>query len=116
LDLSHHAVRVLDAQCDPSAVSYTINWTRDDRATWHERLTLKASASRKVLSVVKEHVPARLAAALCDEAHLREDIRCAQLSKKDREALLTALVQYRLPVTGHSGCAHYPRDDNTPLD
>ena len=82
----------------------TINWTRHDRQTWLDELKSRSVGSRRVTTVLKEHVPARLASALCAEAGIADIARVADLPKGNRDLLLDALVQYKLPVTGHQGC------------
>ena len=95
LDLSHHAVQALDAQASPEATpTLTINWTRHDRQTWLDELKSRSVGSRRVTTLLKEHVPARLASALCAEAGIADIARVADLPKRNRDLLLDALDQY----------------------
>jgi predicted flavoprotein YhiN len=101
LDLSHHAVKALDhGQCQHPSIA--INWTGDSAETWHERIQASSAQRRRVASVLREHLPQRLAAALSSELHII-DKNCADLTKGNRQALISALVSYGLPYNGHQG-------------
>lgn len=104
LDLSHHVVRALGVP-EAARPQLIVNWTDENWDAWEERLSSPSSARHKVHSVVKRHVPARLAAALCLEADVGSDLNCANLAKSQKHALLKALTQFALPYSGHQGYA-----------
>jgi len=54
-------------------------------------------------TVVRRHLPERLALALLEEAGVPADRPLAQLKRGEREAVLTALTALPLPVSGHEG-------------
>jgi predicted flavoprotein YhiN len=104
LDLSHHVVRALHVS-KAARPKLIINWTDENRDAWEERLSSPSSASHRVHSVVKRHVPARLAAALCLEANVGSALNCANLARSQKHALLEALTRFALPYSGHQGYA-----------
>ena len=103
LDLSHHAVKGL-AATPPAAPKLTVNWTNEDENTWDARLSDSHAAAKNVTSVLKQHMPARLAAVLCAEAGVQDGANCATLSKAHRRRLLESLTRFELPYTEHAGC------------
>jgi len=54
-------------------------------------------------SVLKRHLPARLAEMLLKEAQVDADLPLAQLRKEQRARLVAALASYELPWTGDEG-------------
>lgn len=97
LDVSHYAVKAFDLG-DPLP-EYRVNWTAESLETWESRLL---GGSGTVISVLKSHIPARLAELLIEEAGL-EGQTFAGLRKQERKKLLELLVNYKLPVSGHLG-------------
>lgn len=102
LDLSHHAVRALDRGQPPPAVR--VQWTPADGPAWDARL-LEGGAALAVGALRREGVPQRLAEALCGEAGVPLDRKLSELKKGERAALVAALTQYTLHVSGHEGYA-----------
>lgn len=106
LDLSHYAVRALETK-QAERPQLRINWSREDRDTWAMRLSSREAAAKKVVAVLRQHLPARLAAALCTEVNLPDTANCADITKAQRNSLLNALTGFLLPYTGHQGCGPY---------
>jgi predicted Rossmann fold flavoprotein len=57
----------------------------------------------RLATVIRRHLPERLALAVLAEAGIPADRTLAQLRREEREAVLTALTALHLPVTGHEG-------------
>jgi predicted Rossmann fold flavoprotein len=67
---------------------------------------LRGLGKRSVGRWVRERLPDRLAAALCEGAGIEPGTRGSELTREARRALLDALYQMRLPVTGDRGFTH----------
>ena len=66
-----------------------------------------AAAGTKLLAgVLSAHIPRRLAEALLEQAGLPADRKAAALSRVERAALVRAVKQQRIPVTGTLGFKH----------
>lgn len=78
-----------------------MGWTLEGAAAWDARLRAPAGAEGVAARLRRGGVPARLADALCAEAGLAPDARMAGLRREHRQALVQALADYRLAVTGH---------------
>ena len=76
-------------------------WTEMDAAAW-ERLLLERSGGT-VLSLLRRHLPARLADTLLAEAGVDEERTLPQLRRDERARLVEALTRYPLPWTGDEG-------------
>jgi len=107
LDLSHLAVRSggasLPAESTASAKpkqKIFVQWTALDRDAWENELAPRRAS---VASVVRSHLPSRLADALVAAARLPEDRILAELRRDERARLLDALTRFELPWTGHEG-------------
>lgn len=98
LDVSHVAVRSLDAGGPPAEVR--VCWTAFDAAAWTERLQ---SARGLVVNAVAGELPERLAVRLVEAAGVPADRLCVQLRREERVALVRALTAFPLPWTGHEG-------------
>ncbi len=94
LDVSHHAVQRPDARIEAA-------WSDLDAADWETAFA--DGRARHALTLVREHLPTRLADALVAEAGVPPDRRCAELRKHERRALIDALTAYPLPHTGDEG-------------
>lgn len=103
LDLSHVVVRALESS-PPSHPRLNINWTGDSQEEWMARLSHPSSLGSKVVHVVREHLPVRLAVALCSEAGISEVANCGDLRKSQKQTLLDLLNRFSLPYTSHAGC------------
>lgn len=97
LDISHTAVLARIAR-RPQPVH--VQWTVHNAAAWDAKLRL---AGMSVGTVVKRHLPARLADALMREANVNAEEPTSQLRKEARARLVAALAHYELPWTGDEG-------------
>ena len=80
-----------------------MNWTSTSREDWQQRL--QQAGSIRLGNLLRAHeVPARLAEAVMQEQGV-PDKPIAQLKKHDQNAIISALVDYRLQLTGHEGFA-----------
>ncbi len=75
-------------------------WGALGRGDWEREL---GGGRAQVATVVRRHLPERLALALLEEAGVPADRGLAQLRREEREALLVALTALPLPVTGDEG-------------
>ena len=98
LDVSHVIVRAFDAQ---AKATLTVQWTPHDAGAWETMLS--AGGTRAVLTLVREHLPERLAAALLAHIGLDATRTLAQLRREERAKLVQALTRFELPWTGHEG-------------
>lgn len=97
LDVSHMAVRAEGRKAQPIQVQ----WSSLDAATW-ERMLAGASTGL-VATLLRRHLPDRLAGALLDEADVPVDRTAAQLRRDERVRLVEILTRYSLPWTGDEG-------------
>jgi len=97
LDVSHFQVQAMEQGLP--LPEYRVNWDGASRETWEKRLL---EGRGHVASVLKNHLPNRLADALCREAGVTGR-NCAELSRDDRKKLLHLLTEYPLKVSGHEG-------------
>lgn len=97
LDASHLAIR---GRPDGLRQELEVRWSPVPASQWEDTLRTGAGAVRSSLTPA---LPRRLADRLLAECHIDGDTRVAQLSKKHRVALVTALTRYRLPWTGDEG-------------
>lgn len=100
LDISHAAVRSCLGGGERQPVF--VKWTDLDAAAWERRLLGHRGA---VVSLLSEHLPARLAEALCAEAGIGGEVHTAHLRRERRLELLRLLTRYPLPWTGDEGYA-----------
>ncbi|MDQ3604837.1 MAG: aminoacetone oxidase family FAD-binding enzyme, partial [Gemmatimonadota bacterium] len=99
LDISHLAV--LSRMAGDSRQSIHAQWTELDAQAW-DRLLREASAGT-VTSLLRRHLPARLADALIVEAAVEPERVLAELRREERTRLVAALARYPLPWTGDEG-------------
>jgi len=95
LDVSHVAVRA------PARAAIRVRWTTVGERDWDA--ALRAQGTRRVESVLREHLPDRLASALASAAAVEPSVTLASLRREARRRLLDALVRFELPWTGHEG-------------
>lgn len=95
LDVSHVAVRA------PGRAVIRVRWTTLGERDWDA--ALRAQGTRRVESVLREHLPDRLASALASAAAVEPSVTLASLRREARRRLLDALVRFELPWTGHEG-------------
>ena len=97
LNVSHAAVRARR----PADQPILARWGDLDAAGW-ERLLLDR-AGGTVLSLLRRHLPARLADTLLAEAGVDDARALSQLRRDERARLLERLTRYPLPWTGDEG-------------
>lgn len=98
LDVSHLAVRSRLAR-EPHA-ELRVSWGGLDEGDWHGIL---APSARQVSTVVRQHLPERLAGRLLAEAGVDATTRLSQVTRDSRRRLLTALGGFVLPWTSDEG-------------
>lgn len=98
LDISHIAVRSLDGG---ATADIRVRWTPLGRREWDE--AFRATGTRTVLSVLRTHVPERLAASLVRRAGIDQAQTLASFRREDRLRLIDHLTNGVLPWTGHEG-------------
>ncbi len=99
LNVSHLAVQ---SEGHPTARQpLFVRWTEHDAGAW-ERLLLEKSTGT-VLSLLRRHLPARLADRLLADAEVEETRTIPQLRRDERTRLVAALTRYPLPWTGDEG-------------
>ena len=97
LDVSHF--QVLAMEHGQPVPEYRVNWDGAGREVWEKRLL---DGRGHVASVLKNHLPNRLADALCLEAGVTGR-NCAELGRNVRKKLLQLLTEYPLKISGHEG-------------
>lgn len=98
LDVSHVAVRTRLASAPPAILC--VQWTPLDAAAWELAL---APAAQSVAAVLRDHLPARLAERLLDEADVARSTPLAQLTRGARLRLIAILTRFQLPWSGDEG-------------
>jgi predicted Rossmann fold flavoprotein len=81
----------------------TARWLGGAAPPW-ERL-LQAGGTRAVATVLREHLPRRLAQLLCELAVVPPERTLAQLERTERKRLLACLEELPLPIGGDEGYA-----------
>jgi predicted Rossmann fold flavoprotein len=99
LDVSHVAVRSGVGGERPARLRAC--WTRRSEATWDT--ALRAGGRRRVVTVLRDELPDRLARALLGVAGIGVDCPLAELRRDQRCRLLDALLRSELTWTGHGG-------------
>ena len=99
LDISRYYIH---ARAGNSDAALFVNWLPDVK-TGALDAELQSLGGRGVLAWARERLPERLARALCDHAGVDPTLRGDQLPRARREALATAITDFRLPVTGSRG-------------
>ena len=99
LDVSHVLVR---SRPDPDEKARLwVNWASRPESAWDA--DLRADGARQIATVVRQHLPERLALALLTLAGVDPARPLAQLRREERLALLRALTRCELPWTGDEG-------------
>lgn len=98
LDISHHAVR---ARAEGREQQILAQWTEHDDAAWDAML--RDGHAGTVGSLLRRHLPIRLADTLVAESGVPDDRTLATLRREERRALVGVLAQYPLPWTGDEG-------------
>jgi predicted flavoprotein YhiN len=78
----------------------TVNWVRLPREEMDARLQ---AGSRPVLAIVRDLIPARLAASLLSEMSVDSALRPGELGRAARVGIVERLTKYPLAWTGHEG-------------
>ncbi len=99
LDISHHAVRSRTAGSPHQPILAA--WNGDDEAAWDRRLMDRSATA--VGTLLRRHLPARLADTLLAEADVPPTTVLAQLRRDDRTRLAAVLGRYPLPWDGDEG-------------
>jgi predicted Rossmann fold flavoprotein len=99
LNISHVAVlsRMRGREREPIYAQ----WTARNAEQWHTLLQQKGTGS--IGNLVRRDLPARLADALLEEAHVDPQVTTSQLKKDGRMRLVEMLTAYPLPWTGDDG-------------
>ena len=95
LDVSDHAVRRLAQGKQPLLL---INWNRRSEEWWMDAF----GGPKTTTTLLREHLPRRLADALLEQSGL-EGRKTAELNKKVRTRLLDLLTAWPATITGHGG-------------
>jgi predicted Rossmann fold flavoprotein len=99
LDVSHVAVRSTEAGAERARL--LVRWTPLEEDAWHA--ALQSDGTRTVRSVLRDHLPERLALALANVAEVDPTRALSQLRREERHRLVQTLVRGELPWTGHEG-------------
>ncbi len=99
LDVSRHFT---DAKLDDARITLRVNWI-PGQAEEQVRTAIDTLGWQSVLAWVRRELPERLARAILEEAGLETNTTGAQLSRAQRQQLVTALTDMVLPVTGDRG-------------
>lgn len=99
LNVSHLAVRSADEPARRQPIH--AQWTALDADAW-EALLLE-SGPGTIGSLVRRHLPQRLADTLLDECGVDPERTRSQLRRDERSRLVEALARYPLPWTGDEG-------------
>ncbi len=94
-----------DAKASDPNAALVLNWLPGWNA---ERLdgALRAGGRTTVVGLLREHVPERLAEAICRFAGVLASTRVDQLTREARRRLVDAVVELPLPITGDRGFAY----------
>jgi predicted Rossmann fold flavoprotein len=102
LDISRHLTH---ARLDDLWTQLIINWMPAMSAQELDELLLQRT-NRSTASRLQQHLPVRLARALCANAGVDPSIPPHQLKRDDRLKLLRTLTEMDVPVTGDRGFIH----------
>jgi predicted Rossmann fold flavoprotein len=99
LDISRY---YLDAKFDHPETNLLINWW-PGKSTEQLDAELQALGRTTVLKYLREHLPERLARALCQQAGVEPSTSGDQLTRVQRLTLARVVRQMPLPITGDRG-------------
>lgn len=98
LNISHLAVQ---SKAAGQHRTILVQWTDLDGDAWDA--ALRAGGAGQVGSLVRRHLPVRLAETLLSEAGVEAQRTLAELRRDERTRLVAALARYPLPWTGDEG-------------
>jgi predicted Rossmann fold flavoprotein len=97
LDISHLATKaVLGLGERPEML---VNWSGESPEIWKDRINSSKSTAK---NLIREHLPKRLAEALCENMNFA-DKKIAELSRDDRQVLMSVLTAYPLKWSSNEG-------------
>ena len=99
LDISH--VAVLSRINGGERREIYARWIDRGEDAW--RKALLDGGNRRVLALLVDELPSRLAEMLVAEIGIEHERRCADLRREEREKLVAKLTRYRLPWSGDEG-------------
>lgn len=99
LDLSRY---YLDATFDDPGASLVVNWLPGETFSTVDE-TLRSLGRGGAMRALRDGLPERLARAVCQEAGVDPTEPVARISSLRRRALVRALIEMPLPITGHRG-------------
>ncbi len=102
LDISRYWI---DARADDPGASLVINWL-PERTPERLDAALQALGKRMPLAFLRDLMPERLARALCEHAAVDANTPGSALTREVRRALVRAVCEHVLPVSGDRGFAH----------
>eukprot|EP00892_Ulva_mutabilis_P004529 jgi/Ulvmu1/2448/UM135_0008.1 len=108
--LSHHLIRSLDnqgatgSQTSGQRPRLAVRWSDLSVSDWEAELHAPGNGAAAVSTVVRRHLPKRLAASLVGGV-VDPQKPCGSLTKGEAAKLTERLAAYQLPVSGHQGCA-----------
>ncbi len=103
LDISHVVTRGLTgsaSSASSAAPVIRVQWSPLDSAAWLKALSAPSAA---VMTLVGNHIPARLVEQLMKESGIPLDRRPSALRREERIALIDRLTAYPLPIGGDEG-------------
>lgn len=96
--------REVTLRSDPRALDLVCDFLPDwSEAEVEQHLQERASGKRQVAALLPEVIPQRLAAALAQQAGIPLETRAAEVSKRQRQALLAAVKRQAIPLSGTRG-------------
>ena len=98
LDVSHLPVLARHAGARQPVL---VQWSALDAPAWERLLVERGSGL--VATLLRQHLPTRLADTLLEEARVPAERTLAQLRRDERERLVEMLARYPLPWTGDEG-------------
>ena len=98
LDISHIAVR---SRLAGQPRQILVQWTELNADAWDA--LLREGGAGQIGTLVRRHLPVRLADVLIDEAGVDAQRTLAELRREERSSLVTVLARYPLPWTGDEG-------------
>jgi predicted Rossmann fold flavoprotein len=99
LDISRY---FLNAQMDDPKTQLVINWTPQMTTETVDDM-LQAAGRLSVGRILSEHLPERLARALCTEAGIEPATLADQLKRESRKATARMVTALPLPISGNRG-------------